>query len=896
MDADSAEEQYEIDVDLEQEWYDSALESERATYSTADANALSSWYVRIATDEHDTTALWISNETQHVQADIAAEDAYAHAADALLVTITSSRDSISNTYWEQAAGSWIAALAAFATANPSPWAQYELAKQTHFRDDYLASADSAQATLDGTEAQADASEFDTEADDTALSENTSEADWAAEETSDDDSTWASAAATAAQIAMHDAENFPSLAAIPPSATAGLPSLVTSFGLSTFSSFLSPSLGTVSPNPLGEAQQLANSVSVNLPDTGEQGGLVESPEDVAVEADLPELSSSESVDDTNAATEGAGYQAPLSGREIELVIKIGERLERGITISDLGAFGAGVLEGLWQGVNDGLPGMVVGAVKFAARATSFMIQLHPATRLASKLITGHDCGADEQAAVMKFGKDSWEIIKKSPEVAAKAVELAKEINQFIVGQEADFVKSLVDGSLDDYFESKIARLSPLAQEAISTARLIAVELAHAGLDNLDAKAFGKIVGQVIYEVVEDTVVTVVLGLVEGGTAGLATPIVGAAGGAEAAAKAAKVARIVNRLSKVPGFNMPMIVKGLERLQEVILWMHKYPICFVAGTPVHTQTGLRPIEQIREGDFVLSRNELSPSAAPEWRRVLSTVVTHPTRLYQVRFFIAGTKDFETVTGTGEHPFFVASRQAFVPLKELSRGEVLSLADGRIAVVAELDIQDAKSDETFTTYNFEVAENHTYFVGATGVWVHNAGNPCDRAFQIFTKAKNAGKDDAEALIKARTFIEKMPKIGSVERARHLKDLDDIMYREVIKDFNFGKHLEKMIGPPPKGMLNPHAHHILFKRGLGEAQKDLVREGQAILRKVGIDPIFGPEVLVWAPNGVEGQHGIDALQTVMRELRALDEAGADYDDFVEKLAELGKIAARRK
>src|SRR5581483_6141794 len=121
------------------------------------------------------------------------------------------------------------------------------------------------------------------------------------------------------------------------------------------------------------------------------------------------------------------------------------------------------------------------------------------------------------------------------------------------------------------------------------------------------------------------------------------------------------------------------------------------------------------------------------------------------------------------------------------------------------------------------------------------------------------------------------------------------DIMYREVIKGFDFGKHLTRMIGPPPEGMLNPHAHHILFKRGLGEAQKELVREGQAILRKVGIDPIFGKEVLVWAPNGVKGQHGIDALEEVMRELRALDKAGADYDDFVEKLEELAKVAARR-
>src|SRR5262249_4186641 len=152
--------------------------------------------------------------------------------------------------------------------------------------------------------------------------------------------------------------------------------------------------------------------------------------------------------------------------------------------------------------------------------------------------------------------------------------------------------------------------------------------------------------------------------------------------------------------------------------------KYPICFVAGTPVHTQTGLKPIEQVRAGDLVLSRDERSPSALPEWRRVVSTIVTRPTRLYHLRFFVAGTKDFETLTGTGEHPFFVVSRQAFVAVKDLSRGDILSLADGRTAIVAELDIQDAKPGELFTTYNLEIGEYHTYFVGKTGVWVHNAG----------------------------------------------------------------------------------------------------------------------------------------------------------------------------
>jgi hypothetical protein len=60
---------------------------------------------------------------------------------------------------------------------------------------------------------------------------------------------------------------------------------------------------------------------------------------------------------------------------------------------------------------------------------------------------------------------------------------------------------------------------------------------------------------------------------------------------------------------------------------------------------------------------------------------------------------------------------------------------------------------------------------------------------------------------------------------------------------------------------MQNPHAHHILYKKGIGEAQQALVKEGQAILRRYGIDPIFGPENLVWAPKSAKGQHGAERL-----------------------------------
>ncbi|HFJ9246557.1 MULTISPECIES: T7SS effector LXG polymorphic toxin [Bacillus] len=142
-------------------------------------------------------------------------------------------------------------------------------------------------------------------------------------------------------------------------------------------------------------------------------------------------------------------------------------------------------------------------------------------------------------------------------------------------------------------------------------------------------------------------------------------------------------------------------------------------------------------------------------------------------------------------------------------------------------------------------------------------------------------------------------LKKVGDVKKAtsgsagvakgtgKVTKDVDKIDY---------GAYLKKNIGDPPKDMYDPHAHHIVFKKGNGKAQKELVKEGQEILKEYDIDPILGLENLVWAPNRVKGQHGIEALRNVVDNLKKVRDAGGDRDDILEMLNKLGDIAKRRK
>jgi hypothetical protein len=115
---------------------------------------------------------------------------------------------------------------------------------------------------------------------------------------------------------------------------------------------------------------------------------------------------------------------------------------------------------------------------------------------------------------------------------------------------------------------------------------------------------------------------------------------------------------------------------------------------------------------------------------------------------------------------------------------------------------------------------------------------------------------------------------------------------------EMDFGEYLRNTIGDHPN--TDPdvkwHAHHILFKKGNNAAQQALVAQGQAILRKYGIDPVVGPENLVWAPLYAEGQHALPALEEVVKRLQIADVSGGTYEDVVEALQDLGEIATQRK
>lgn len=127
------------------------------------------------------------------------------------------------------------------------------------------------------------------------------------------------------------------------------------------------------------------------------------------------------------------------------------------------------------------------------------------------------------------------------------------------------------------------------------------------------------------------------------------------------------------------------------------------CFAAGTPVWTNTGTKPVEAVRIGDLVLSKDVESGELA--YKPVLYTSVRVPRELLTLRL------DDESIVCTKGHRFW-ESGNGWVKARDLGSASLIHTARGSTPVWT------ATKGETASTYNLVVADFHTYFVGRNAI----------------------------------------------------------------------------------------------------------------------------------------------------------------------------------
>ena len=135
------------------------------------------------------------------------------------------------------------------------------------------------------------------------------------------------------------------------------------------------------------------------------------------------------------------------------------------------------------------------------------------------------------------------------------------------------------------------------------------------------------------------------------------------------------------------------------------------CFVAGTEILTVDGVKNIEDVRVGDWVIA-DDPTPPGEIEAKQVLEIFVRQTDAL--VDLYVDG----EVISTTGEHPFWVPDT-GWVEAKDLVVGSLLQTGDGRVIDVDQVEKREGK----FEVYNFNVEDFHTYFVSDLGILVHNA-----------------------------------------------------------------------------------------------------------------------------------------------------------------------------
>ncbi len=209
------------------------------------------------------------------------------------------------------------------------------------------------------------------------------------------------------------------------------------------------------------------------------------------------------------------------------------------------------------------------------------------------------------------------------------------------------------------------------------------------------------------------------------------------------------------------------------------------CFTAGTKVSTAEGQKNIEEIKEGDYVLSKDPVTGKTG--YKKVLKTFVSSKEKLIHIK---VGETFIETTEG---HPFWVVG-YGFKYSHEIKVGDHVITAEG---IEAEVTFVETVDVEPTKTYNFEVEDWHTYFVSDAKIWVHNDSGICDDLVEEVAEKNsdkvsrlNWGKEHGKGNIKHNNAIEDEIDVQSPHTRDFSRELGDIFFKSYFHLTNVHLH----------------------------------------------------------------------------------------------------------
>ncbi|GAB2478465.1 hypothetical protein GCM10027063_19910 [Promicromonospora xylanilytica] len=310
-------------------------------------------------------------------------------------------------------------------------------------------------------------------------------------------------------------------------------------------------------------------------------------------------------------------------------------------------------------------------------------------------------ADQAAGVLASAKSTVETaVSDRDRAAGHAVDQIEEITSS---------DDLNDGWWDNWGSKLVAAIADIADMISTIAGILAIIVAF--IPVVGTALAGVLIVIAAIAAIVSAVANITLAATgerswaEAGLAiaGAALSLIGLGAAAKAATGLAK------------GISKTAVKQGLKSGKNCRLG---FSTCFVAGTPVLTADGTKPIEDIVVGDKVWTRN--LATGLDELQLVAETFVHQTVTLHHL------TINGATVSTTAEHPFMVEGR-GWQMAGNLRPGDVLITPDGT-TILESVEVEERDLADIENVYNFHVENNHNYYVhaGTTPVLAHNAHAP--------------------------------------------------------------------------------------------------------------------------------------------------------------------------
>mgnify|MGYP002555465324 CR=1 FL=1 len=227
----------------------------------------------------------------------------------------------------------------------------------------------------------------------------------------------------------------------------------------------------------------------------------------------------------------------------------------------------------------------------------------------------------------------------------------------------------------------------------------------------------------------------------------------------------------------GITSGVLAGGTQFIGQKLGWIQ----CFIAGTLVATKNGLVPIEDIEPGDLVWATDEETGETA------LKEVV----QLFrnETEEWVHITVDGEKITCTPNHPFY-SPVKGWTSAVDLRAGDILVMLNGEYVVVEQVQHELLESPET--TYNFEVEDYHTYYVGDGPVLVHNKCGDVYRGGDYTARDIDVRVDKSTNLLKPTRGISVNSDPGKVARFGTVSRVDSLPQGLSLRQIGTPGHFE--------------------------------------------------------------------------------------------------------